>query len=1021
MYRIPLFEGTLRHAATKHGPPSMILLKQSLRQMQLHASPVSAMVVSRNTSTTVCLKFRENSKDVFLVLDFALAQPEHGYGRGTTLALVISTSLEQTAARLSGVLPVDNHLVTRDREWQAQLFASCTICLFTPAERVALSSEAESLVVNESVALLRVMGERDDRGQDWDWERDASRDRNQNRRQRDQPSGSNHRELWERTPFDVGSVAPTTSRGHAGRAGGVSLGEGSTARMAELHVKTTFIPYEQSKRHCRIFFPDDEPPAPTSPSPTSVSSEGSDEEACFECVICFEDIPEEEGIHLLPCAHGFCRGCLAGHVRSKIEERRFPVFCPLCMAEQGNANPSGEQPPPVQSQAVADEDHEQSCPEPWFNDSGYPMHSMRSGPSSKWRICVCGYIVAGDRHANLPLCPAWNSCGARCNRSAFVDKEDYEQLEELRCPLPGCKHTWCKKCEQSLSGDRPKHSCDGTEELDYLVRQMGWKYCPKCRTPVQKNGGCNHMTVREADYESIYPIPYFGTGRVKSHKLNVVFLPLSRSWAPPYNERVCQLSFLKVRFLNLVRPFLPLLPEVSSPDRKVPFNQKLLWTAVTLLIFLVCSQVPLYGIMSSDSADPLYWMRVILASNRGTLMELGISPIITSGMIMQLLAGANLIEVDFSLKEDRALFGGAQKLFALIISLGQATVYVLTGLYGQPKDLGAGICLLLIIQLIAASLIVILLDELLQKGYGLGSGISLFIATNICETIIWKAFSPTTINTGRGPEFEGAIVAFFHLFFTWHDKGRALREAFWRDRLPNIMNLIATAVVFAVVIYLQGFRIEIPVKSNRFRGQRGSYPVKLFYTSNMPIMLQSALTSNVFIISQMLASRFPSNFLVKLIGVWEPVEDSPQLRAVSGIAYYISPPHTIREALIDPIHTALHVAFVVSACALFSKTWIEVSGSGPRDIAKQLKDQQMVMAGHREGSMYKELKRVIPTAAAFGGAILGLLSVAADLMGAIGSGTGILMAVTIIYSCTYWEIGIRESGGPEMAALGDLL
>ena len=82
---------------------------------------------------------------------------------------------------------------------------------------------------------------------------------------------------------------------------------------------------------------------------------------------------------------------------------------------------------------------------------------------------------------------------------------------------------------------------------------------------------------------------------------------------------------------------------------------------MTLLIFLVCSQVPLYGIMSSDSADPLYWMRVILASNRGTLMELGISPIITSGMIMQLLAGANLIEVDFSLKEDRALFGGAQK------------------------------------------------------------------------------------------------------------------------------------------------------------------------------------------------------------------------------------------------------------------------------------------------------------------------------------------------------------------------
>ncbi|ELU42349.1 protein transport protein SEC61 alpha subunit [Rhizoctonia solani AG-1 IA] len=448
--------------------------------------------------------------------------------------------------------------------------------------------------------------------------------------------------------------------------------------------------------------------------------------------------------------------------------------------------------------------------------------------------------------------------------------------------------------------------------------------------------------------------------------------------------------------------------------QSIPFNHKILWTAVTLLVFLVCSQVPLYGIMSSDSSDPLYWMRVILASNRGTLMELGISPIVTSGMIMQLLAGANLIEIDFNLKEDRALFGAAQKLFALIISVGHATVYVLTGLYGQPSELGAGVCLLLILQLVVGALIVILLDELLQKGYGLGSGVSLFIATNICESIVWKAFSPTTVNTGRGPEFEGAIVALFHMLFTWNDKSRALKEAFWRERLPNIMNLIATVVVFAVVIYLQGFRIEIPVKSNRFRGQRGSYPVKLFYTSNMPIMLESALTSNVYILSQMLFNRFPDNFLVRMLGVWEPLEDSQQLMAKSGIAYYMSPPHTLKAAFLDPIHTAIYVTFILTACALFSKTWIEVSGSGPRDVAKQLKDQQMVMAGHREGSMYKELKRVIPTAAAFGGAILGLLSVSADLMGALGSGTGILMAVTIIYN---WEIGMRESGGPEMSSL----
>ena len=208
-------------------------------------------------------------------------------------------------------------------------------------------------------------------------------------------------------------------------------------------------------------------------------------------------------------------------------------------------------------------------------------------------------------------------------------------------------------------------------------------------------------------------------------------------------------------------------------------------------------------------------------------------------------------------------------MFALIIALGQATVYVLTGLYGTPSSLGAGVCLLLVLQLVSASLIVMLLDELLTKGYGLGSGISLFIATNICENIIWKAFSPTTVNTGRGPEFEGAIIALFHLLFTWNDKSRALKEAFYRERLPNVMNLLATVVIFAVVIYLQGFRIEIPIKSSKMRGQRGTYPVKLFYTSNMPIMLESALTSNVYLISQMLYNRFPDNLFVKLLGVWE--------------------------------------------------------------------------------------------------------------------------------------------------------
>jgi protein transport protein SEC61 subunit alpha len=449
------------------------------------------------------------------------------------------------------------------------------------------------------------------------------------------------------------------------------------------------------------------------------------------------------------------------------------------------------------------------------------------------------------------------------------------------------------------------------------------------------------------------------------------------------------------------------IPEITMPERKIQFKEKILWTGVTLFIFLVCCQIPLYGIMSSDSADPFYWMRVIMASNRGTLMELGISPIVTSGMIMQLLSGTKIIDVDHNIKEDRALFNGAQKLFGMLITAAQAVVYVMTGMYGDPGDLGAGICILIVLQLFTAGVIVLLLDELLFKGYGLGSGISLFIATNICETIVWKAFSPATINTGNGQEFEGAIIAMFHQLFTRSDKIRALQRV-WSGRqdLPNVVDLVATALVFAVVIFFQGFRVDLPIVSSRVRGQRSTYPIKLFFTSNMPIILQSALISNLYFISQMLHRKFAGNFFVGLIGIWERQDAGPGSVPVGGLCYYLSPPLSFAHARSDPIHTVAYFVFMLASCAAFSRLWIDVSGTSPKDVAKQLKEQQMVFPGHRDDSLLKVLNKYIPTAAAFGGLCIGALSVTADMLGAIGSGTGILLAVTIIYD--YFEKFVKE-------------
>lgn len=443
----------------------------------------------------------------------------------------------------------------------------------------------------------------------------------------------------------------------------------------------------------------------------------------------------------------------------------------------------------------------------------------------------------------------------------------------------------------------------------------------------------------------------------------------------------------QIRFLNLVKPVMFLIPEIKAPTKAVSKKDKFIWTAIALFIYLICCQIPLYGIYKSSNTDPLYWLRVILASNRGTLMELGISPIVTSGMIMQLLAGSKLIDVDKKQKEDRDLFEGATKLFGFLITIGEAVAYVISGMYGDLSNLGAFNAYLIIVQLVVAGIIVLLLDEVLQKGYGIGSGISLFIAVNICENIIWKAFSPFTITNESGNvEYEGAIVAAVHMLLTRPNKIAALNKAFYRSNSANLFNLITTIVVFFIVIYFQGFKFEVKITHKNEPGRYRTYPIKLFYSSNIPIILQTALVSNLYFFSQILYKRYKNNFLIKLLGQWQDVESGGHSVPVGGLAYYISPPRDILEIARDPFHTIFYITFILISCALFSKTWIEVSGSGVNDVSKNLRDQGYFISSIREENMSTVFKRYIPTAATFGGMCIGALTIFADFVGAIGSG-----------------------------------
>jgi protein transport protein SEC61 subunit alpha len=297
----------------------------------------------------------------------------------------------------------------------------------------------------------------------------------------------------------------------------------------------------------------------------------------------------------------------------------------------------------------------------------------------------------------------------------------------------------------------------------------------------------------------------------------------------------------------------------------------------------------------------------------------------------------------------------------------------------------------------------------MQKGYGIGSGISLFIAVNICETIIWKSFSPFTITTESGQtEYEGAIVNAIHQLLTRPNKISALQHAFYRATGANLFNLITTFVVFLVVIYFQGFKHEIRIIHKNDPGSYRTYPIKLFYSSNIPIILQSALVSNLFFFSQILYKRYKHFLPIRILGKWEDVESGGHSIPVGGLAYYISPPQSILDFAKDPFHTLFYIAFMLISCGFFSKTWIEVSGSGVSDVARNLKDQGYIIQGFREDRMIDIFKRYIPIAATFGGMCIGCLTIFADFLGAIGSGTGILLAVTIIYSF-YEEISREDT------------
>jgi protein transport protein SEC61 subunit alpha len=470
------------------------------------------------------------------------------------------------------------------------------------------------------------------------------------------------------------------------------------------------------------------------------------------------------------------------------------------------------------------------------------------------------------------------------------------------------------------------------------------------------------------------------------------------------------------RFLSLFKPIGRVLPEIKKPERKVSFNEKIFWTALVLIIFLVMTEIPLYGVAKSAS-DQFGQLRVIFASNRGTLMELGIGPIVTAGLILQLLSGSSIIKCDMSNSEDRGLFTSASKVFTIVLTAIQAGAYILSGMYG-PSLPGPTI-LVIFIQLIITGLIVMLMDELVQKGWGLGSGISLFIMAGVAQNIIWSTFSPPT------GLFVGSLSSYLG------GQQTLVEWAFGSSSgvYPSLLGFIATIAVFLIVIYLQGIRIELPMSYAGYKGFRSRYPIKLLYVSNLPVIFASALFANVYFFSQLLWAQFGrpapgTNLFFQIIGDFNQTTSSTGGTSVSpigGLAYFVTAPRNIQNVIAEPLRAAAYLGIIIAFCAVFSLIWLEVGGLGPNKVAKQLMDSGMQIPGYRRSGRPIEaiLKRYIPVVTVLGGIIVGLVAGVSDFLGAFGSGTGILLSVGIIYQ--YYELLMRERAAEMFPAFRRIL
>ncbi len=434
------------------------------------------------------------------------------------------------------------------------------------------------------------------------------------------------------------------------------------------------------------------------------------------------------------------------------------------------------------------------------------------------------------------------------------------------------------------------------------------------------------------------------------------------------------------------------LPEIAHPtQKKLSFKEKLKWTAIILVLFFVLSMVPLFG-LGQNALQRFELLSIILGASLGSIMSLGIGPIVTASIVLQLLNGSGILKFDLSTKEGKKRFQGLQKILTLFFILFEACIYVFMGGLAPPERIGETIItgtslffkleLLLIFQLCLGGILVMLMDEVVSK-WGFGSGVSLFIAANVSQSLFIRLLSPLPSPTQ--PDIAtGALPALV----------QSLSVGDPQTALLMLAGILSTVLVFVIAVYSQAMKVEIPLSFGRVRGHGIRWPLHFIYTSNMPVILISALLANIQVFARIL-----ENWGLPLLGTF--AGNAP----ATGLVSWVTPPDVL-GSIIRGVFTfdliargSVYIIFMMLGAVLFSWLWVQTSGMDARSQAKQIMSSGLQIPGFRkdERVLEKILNRYIGPLTIMGALAVGFLAGIADISGSLTNGTSLLLSVMIIY------------------------